>query len=66
MTEEAFTNHRAAGLALLSRYPDLPRKEAGFLGNVCVDLELTNPQRAWLVKLLKKYGLPPLAEGGAP
>jgi len=65
MTERPFPNHRAAALALLSGCPDLSHKAAGFLGHVCVAPVTSDRQRAWLVKLLDRYGLPPLAEGGA-
>ena len=61
MSERAFRHHRQAALALLSQCADLPRKAAGFLGHVCVALELTEGQRDWLGKLLVRYGLPPLA-----
>jgi len=64
MTEAAFLHHRQAALALLSQCPDLPHKTAGFLGHVCVAIELTEKQRDWLVKLLDRAGLPPLAMGG--
>lgn len=66
MTERPFPNHRTAALALLSQCTELPHKAAGFLGHVCVAPILSDRQRAWLVKLLERYGLPPLAEGGAP
>lgn len=36
--------------------------EAGFLGHVCVTATLTNKQREWLGKLLRKNGLPPLTD----
>lgn len=65
MTERPFAHHRQAALALLSACPDLPHKTAGFLGNVCVAVVLSDKQREWLVKLLDRHGLPPLAGGGA-
>lgn len=65
MTDVPFTNHRSAALALLAQCPDLPHKTAGFLGHVCVAPELSAKQRDWLVKLLDRYGLPPLAVGEA-
>jgi hypothetical protein len=64
MTEKTFPNHRTAALALLSKFPDLPHKTAGFLGHVCVALELSAKQHDWLVKLLDRNGLPSLAKGG--
>lgn len=65
MTERHFPHHRPAALALLSQCPDLPHKAAGFLGHVCVAAAISDRQRAWLVKLLDRHGLPDLAEGGA-
>lgn len=65
MIERPFTHHRPAALALLSLCPDLPHKTAGFLGHVCVAVILSDRQRDWLMKLLERAGLPPLAEGGA-
>ena len=62
MSARAFRHHRQAALALLSQFADLPRKPAGFLGHVCVALELTDGQRDWLGKLLDRYGLPPLVD----
>ena len=62
MSAPAFKHHREAALALLNKCADLPRKAAGFLGHVCVDLALTDGQRDWLGKLLDRHGLPPLAE----
>jgi hypothetical protein len=62
---DAFPNHRAAALALLTECPDLPHKAAGFLGHVCVAPELSERQRDWLVKLLDRHDLPALAEGAA-
>lgn len=64
MTKQAFPHHRPAALALLSQCPDIPHKAAGFLGNVSVAPTLTDRQRDWLVKLLDRNGLPPLAEEG--
>lgn len=65
MTERAFPHHRDAALALLSGCTDLSHKAAGFLGHVCVAAVLSERQREWLVKLLERHDLPPLAEGGA-
>jgi hypothetical protein len=64
MTECPFTHHRQAALALLSERPDLPHKTAGFLGHVCVAPVLSERQRDWLMKLLDRNGLPPLAGEG--
>lgn len=64
MTERAFPHHRQAALALLSECPNMPHKAAGFLGHVAVAPVLSDRQRDWLVKLLHRNGLPPMAEGG--
>lgn len=57
-----FEHHRQAALALLNAFPDLSRKEAGFLGHMCVASEMSIKQRDWLAKLLRRHDLPPLAE----
>lgn len=62
MSAPAFQHHRQAALALLNQCADLPHNPAGFLGHVCVAAAITDKQRAWLDKLLDRYGLPPLAE----
>lgn len=64
MTRQAFSHHRQAALALLSRCPDLPHKTAGFLGHVCVAPELSQRQRQWLASLLERRGLGSLSEEG--
>jgi hypothetical protein len=66
MTKRPFNRHRQAALALLNECVALSHKEAGFLGNVCVALILSNRQHDWLSKLLERNGLPPLAKGDAP
>ena len=56
--------HRQAALALLFLQPELlSRKEAGFLGQVCIASEPSEKQRAWLVALLGRCQLPQLAKG---
>lgn len=65
MTKHLFNHHRQAALALLSECQALSHKEAGFLGHVCVALNLSERQKSWLAKLLEKHALPPLLEGGA-
>lgn len=62
MTDVPFEHHREAALTLLRHCPNLSHKEAGFLGNVCVSVKLTDKQRDWLNKLLRGRGLPPLAD----
>jgi len=63
MIKQPYLHHRTAALALLSGCPDLPHKAAGFLGHVCVAPVLSGRQLAWLVKLLSRNELPPLAQG---
>ena len=66
MTERSdhFSHHREAALALLTECSHLSHKAAGFLGHVCVALDLSDRQRDWLVKLLARNCLPALTEGG--
>jgi len=64
MTDRPFAHHRDAALALLTGFPNIPHKAAGFLGHVCVADALSEKQRAWLVTLLARHDLPPLAAGG--
>ena len=66
MTEQPFTNHRAAALALLCRDIRLSRKAGQFLGQLAVDPSpMSEAQTDWLGKLLDRASLPPFAEGGA-
>lgn len=66
MTDRPFPDHRQAALALLNGNYRLSRKAGQFLGQLAVDPSpMSDRQRDWLVKLLAKHGLPPLAEGGA-
>ena len=65
MTERSYPPHRDAALALLIERPGLSHKEAGFLGHVAVAVMLSGKQHQWLVKLLSRHGLQPLADGGA-
>ena len=51
-------DHRKIALFLLNNYPSLSHKIGGFLGNVCVTESLTEKQRAWLMHLVKRHGLP--------
>ena len=62
MSQDAFRDHRQAALTLLSTRDDLPLKTAGFLGHVCVTSVLSLKQRDWLDRLLRRNGLPPLAD----
>ena len=66
MTEQPFTLHRAAALALLNSGMVLTRKAGSFLGQLVADATpMTAAQRDWLGKLLDRASLPPLADGGA-
>jgi hypothetical protein len=64
--DKPFAHHLAAALALLNNCPNLSHMEAGFLGHVCVTDTLTGKQREWLGKLLRKNGLPALADEMTP
>ena len=65
MTKQPFPHHRPAALTLLCERPGLSHKEAGFLGHVTVAPTLSDAQLHWLVKLLSRHGLQPLAEADA-
>ena len=59
----AFSDHRQAALALLCGNYRLSRKAGQFLGQLAVDpTPLSEAQADWLARLLKRAGLPPLAE----
>ena len=52
-------------MSLLTAGVLLKPHEGQFLGGVAFDANpLTEKQRNWLVILLDKHGLPPLADGG--
>jgi hypothetical protein len=58
---DPFTDHRAAGRALL-QVEGLAEKEGQFLGGLCYrDKPLTERQARWLGILLQRHGLPPFA-----
>jgi hypothetical protein len=66
MTEQPFTQHRAAALALLNSGMVLTRKAGSFLGQLVADATpMTAAQRDWLAKLLDRASLPTLADGDA-
>jgi len=66
MTKKAFPNQREAALALLNGSYRLTRKAGQFLGQIAVDpAPMSEKQEDWLAKLLERFELPPLAEGGA-
>lgn len=66
MTEQPFTHHRAAALAVLNSGMVFTRKAGSFLGQLVADTTpMTTAQRDWLCKLLERAALPPLAERGA-
>lgn len=61
-----FPTIRAAALALLNGAP-LKQKEGQFLGGIAfAEYPLTPKQLKWLVGLLDRNNLPPLADGVAP
>lgn len=64
----AFPDHREAALALLSdcvtRGDNMPARTASFLGTCCAYESLTPRMERWLVDLLRKAGLPPIAGRG--
>jgi hypothetical protein len=60
------TEHQRAAMSLLTEGKLLKPREGQFLGGIAFDANpLTEKQRNWLVILLDKHGLPPLAEGDA-
>lgn len=62
---ESFPNQRSAALALLHSEAPLTRAAGSFLGQLCVDqTPLSEKQTSWLVTLLDRASLPPLANGG--
>jgi hypothetical protein len=66
MAEVAFSDHRAAALALLNGNYRQTRKAGQFLGQLAVDSSpMSEAQANWLAKLLARSGLPPLVEGEA-
>lgn len=61
----AFTSHQDAAMAVLNCGGPLRPREGQFLGGLAFDANpLTDKQRNWLVILLNKHSLPPLADGG--
>ncbi len=67
MTDRAYPDHRQAALALLNGNHRLSRKAGQFLGQLAVDVTpLSEAQADWLMKLLERADLPPVAEGGEP
>lgn len=66
MTDQPYTHHRHAALALLNGDGRLTRSAGRFLGQIAVDPSpLSEAQSDWLAKLLNRAKLPPLAKGGA-
>lgn len=58
-------SHQRSAMSLLTAGVILKPREGQFLGGVAFDATpLTGKQRNWLVILLDKHGLPPLADGG--
>jgi hypothetical protein len=62
-----FRSHQEAARALIVSGAELSRKSGQFVGGTIYDPEPPSERQArWLADLLRKAGLPPLAEGGAP
>jgi hypothetical protein len=60
-----FQTHRSAALSLINADLPLKPREGQFLRGIAFDASpLSEKQRNWLVILLAKHGLPPLADGG--
>ena len=58
--------HQRAAMALLTAGVALEPREGQFCGRLAFDANpLSEKQRNWLVILLARHGLPPLAEGDA-
>jgi hypothetical protein len=57
-----FQSHSEAALALLTSGTELRQKEGQFLGGIAFTETLTDKQLNWLIILLSRHGLPPLAE----
>lgn len=57
--------HQRAAMSLLTAGVALKPREGQFLGGIAFDANpLSEKQRNWLVILLGKHGLTPLANGG--
>ncbi|RYE98327.1 MAG: hypothetical protein EOO77_37475 [Oxalobacteraceae bacterium] len=57
--------HQQVAMSLLTAGVLLKPREGQFLGGVAFDANpLTDKQRSWLMILLDRHGLPPLADGG--
>ena len=57
--------HQRAAMSLLTTGVPLKPREGQFCGGIAFDPNpLTEKQRNWLVILLDRHGLPPLADGG--
>ncbi|MEH3046185.1 hypothetical protein [Sphingomonas adhaesiva] len=65
---EPFRTVKSAARALIDHpQPDLNRRSGSFIGQLLFDSDaedLSERQARWLQDLLKKHGLPPLADGG--
>ena len=60
----SFPTVKAAAIALLTSEAPLKQKEGQFLGGIAfAEYDLTPKQLKWLVALLERHALPPLAEG---
>jgi hypothetical protein len=65
MTDQSFSSHRLAALAILNSGTRLSRKEGSFLGQIAADPNpLTARQAEWLAKLFERAGLLSMPKGG--
>lgn len=63
---KAFSDHRAAAMAVLTSGAPLRPREGQFLGGLAFDANpMTEKQANWLRILLDKHGLPSVTEEGA-
>lgn len=63
-SNEAFTDHRLAALAILNSGGRQTRKAGQFLGQLVFDpTPMTPSQSEWLAKMLKRGDLPPFVGG---
>jgi hypothetical protein len=61
----SMAEHQQAAMSLLTAGVPLKPREGQFLGGLAFEANpLTEKQRSWLVILLDRHGLPPLADGG--
>lgn len=65
-SDEPFSDHRDAALALLNGRYRLTQRAGRFLGQLAVDpSQMSKKQAGWLENLLDRAGLPPMTKGGS-